>query len=170
MSYLDQTRDDPRAALFAAMDDVHAGMLGVEGSGQHMAPMTHFHDPQTAEVWFITAADTDLVRAVGLGGRGRYCVVGKDQTFFACLTGALEQVEDKAKLHQLWSPVTSAWFKDGADDPRVVLLRLTLQDAAIWASTGNTLVFGFEIARANLSEDHTPDVGEHVVVRFDEAA
>ncbi len=166
MSIRKEIEHDPRHALIEKMDDVRVGMLGVEGSSQHMQPMTHFTDWDTNTLYFITSSDTDLVRAVGLGGRAHYCVVGKDQDFHACLAGTLEQVEDQAKLDELWSPVAGAWFEKGREDPKVTLLRLTLADASVWGSTESSLRFGFEIARANMDEDHLPDVGVHKTFRF----
>ena len=39
------------------------------------------------------------------------------------------------------------------------MLALHVDDADIWASTDSTLKFGWEIAKANLQDDKTPDVG-----------
>ncbi len=161
--------DDPRAALFAAMDEVRVGMLGVLASGRHMQPMTHFPDRATSTVWFITSTETDLVRSVGVGARAHYCVTGLDHDFHACLAGMIEQSEDRAKLEGLWSPVVGAWFAGGIEDPTVCLLRLMPQEAALWASTDSGARFGLEVLRANLSADHRPDLGDHAVIRFDAA-
>lgn len=167
MNAMDRLREDPRSTLFANMTGQRAGMLGVVDSDQHMQPMTHYPDPQTAEVWFITSSQTDLVKAVGTGARAHYCLIAEDGTFYACLSGTLEQVDDEEKLDQLWSPIAAAWFDEGRDDSDVVLLRLTLQEAALWASTDNAAIFGLEIARANISKARKPDVGEHVLIGFE---
>ena len=146
MGMRDKVRDDPRSALFDVLEDrQRVGMLGVVNSDQHMQPMTHFVDRNRAVIWFITSEDTDLARAVGLGARAHHCVMTPEGDFYACLSGTLEQT----------------------DDPKVQLLRFSLQEAAIWAATDSAMVFGFEIARANLQRDHKPDVGDHVVIRLD---
>ena len=166
MSVRKDIEKNPKKALAEQMDDVRAGMLGVEGSHQHMQPMSHYADWHTDSIYFITSSDTDLVRAIGMGARAHYCVVGEDHDFHACLAGTLEQVNDPAKLDEIWSPVASAWFEKGKEDSKVTLLRLTLSDAALWGSTESTLRFGFEIAKANMVEEHQPDVGTHTVIRF----
>ena len=172
MSHLSETRKDPRAALFHAMEQVTAGMLGVMNSAQHMQPMTHHPDPEAGEIWFVTSRETDLAREVAAqgGAMAHYCLVGKGQDFHACMKGRLEVVEDRAKLEDLWSRVTAAWFPGGKDDPRVCLLRLRLEDAEVWASTGSAAVFGLEILRANLSEEHAPNLGRREMVTFRPAA
>ncbi|WP_226783132.1 pyridoxamine 5'-phosphate oxidase family protein [Oceaniglobus trochenteri] len=168
MSGMSQT--DARKALFDTLNDVQAGMLGVEGSGQHMQPMTHHFDSDTATLWFITSLKTDLVRATGMGATAHFTVTGSDQRTWACMSGPLSQSEDASKLDEIWSVVAASWFDKGRDDPDICLLQMPLHEAALWTSTGNPLVFGLEVARANMSEDKKPDVGEHVVINFQNAA
>lgn len=170
MTMRDTLRETPQKAVYAALADLRAGMLGVEGSGQHMQPMTHFVDEAAGEIWFITSASSDLVRAVGLGGQAHYCIITPDQTTHACLMGPLEQVSSREKLDEIWSPAVAAWFKEGKDDPEICLLRLTLNTAAVWASTSSAVVFAVEMARSAMSESHLPDVGDHRIVTFDAAA
>jgi general stress protein 26 len=170
MSMRDKLRENPRAALFAAFGQVRAGMLGVEGTGQHMQPMTHFPDADTGEIWFITSLNSDLVRAVGLGAQAQYCIMTPEQDFHACMSGPLEQIYAEDKLDEIWSPALSAWFKDGKEDKDICMLRLTLDEASIWASTNSSIIFAVEIARANLAPDHAPDIGEHRIIQFGRAA
>ena len=140
-------------------------MLGVEGSGQHMQPMAHHPDETGQSLWFLTRRDSDLVASVGSGAQAHFCVISKAQDFHACLAGRLEEAMDRTRLDAMWNPVTAAWFDGGKDDPRLVMLALRLSDAAIWASTGSSARFAYEIAKANLTDDD-PDVGVHNVVRF----
>ncbi len=166
MTDRDTLKRNPEEAVFDILSDTRVGMLGVEGNGQHLQPMTHFADAESASVWFITSRQTDLAKSVASGQPAQHCVSSKDQSAFASLTGTLQQIEDDAKLEELWSPVVAAWFPEGRKDPDVCLLRLKLDQAAIWVATSSALNFGFEIARANLVADHQPDVGDHEIVRF----
>ncbi len=164
MTDTDRTRHDATGQLFDQMDEVRAGMLGVEGSGQHMQPMSHHIDRDARTLWFITAADTDLVRAVGAGAMAHYCVVGQNHDFYACLKGRLSVSHDEARLDEIWSAVAAAWFENGREDARVTLLKLDLDEASVWSNTSSSMVFAIEIARANLSAGHKPDIGEHKVI------
>lgn len=157
---------DPRAALFEAIDDQRTGMLVVRGTDQHLQPMTHFADAEKAELWFISSNRTDLVRAVGQGAEARYCVMTPDGEFYASIAGELEQSGDAGKLDEIWSAVASAWFPGGRDDPDVSLLKFTPREAAMWATTPSSVIFGMEIARANMQAEHKPDIGDHVVIEF----
>lgn len=170
MTNINDFRKDPQHTLWEELDGVRAGMLGLVGSGDHMQPMTHFVDRAASKLYFITSDQTDLAKQAGVTSTAHYCVASTDQDFYACLSGVLKPITDKAKLDELWSKVVAAWFPDGKEDKHITLLEFSLGEAALWASTGNPLIFGLEIAKANLNKDKTPDVGEHRVVTFAKAA
>ncbi|WP_102107297.1 pyridoxamine 5'-phosphate oxidase family protein [Oceaniglobus roseus] len=166
----DLSRDEAHAALTDLLSDVRAGMLGLKGSDQHMQPMTHHHDPEASTLWFITSRKTDLARAVENGTVARFTATKGDQRAWASMTGTIAHSADTAKLDEIWSSVAAAWFDKGRDDPDICLLEMRLAEAAVWTATGNPLVFGLEIARANLNEERKPDIGSHAVIGFSRAA
>ncbi|MGP3695929.1 pyridoxamine 5'-phosphate oxidase family protein [Rhodobacter sp. NSM] len=155
---------DPKAVLWKELEKAHAGMLGVEGSGQHMQPMSHHCDEAAGKLWFLTKRSTDLFKAVGPASKAHFCVISKDQDFHACLSGSLVAEGDRSRLDEMWNPVVAAWF-EGKDDPDLVMLSLRLGSAAIWASTSSSARFAYEIAKATMTESD-PDVGVHNVVEF----
>ena len=156
----------PRDALIEHLDKLRAGMLGVENSGQHMQPMTHYADWDRNRLWFLTSKQTDLVRMLAPGAPAMFCLTDEKHGFDACLRGHLTEELDRAKLDEYWSPVAAAWFKGGKDDPDLTMLRLDLVDAAMWGSSDSLVKFGFEILKANMNEDETPDLGVHKVINF----
>ena len=89
-----RTESEPKTQLFDQLSHVRAGMLGVEGSGAHMRPMTHFADRDKAVLWFITSRQTDLAAEVGQGATAHYCLVGEDTGYFACLRGTIRQSDN----------------------------------------------------------------------------
>lgn len=164
----DDTHSNSRAKgqLFEQLADVRAGMLGIEGDGQHMQPMTHHCDEETGTLWFITSKHTNLVKAIGQGGTAHYCVTGKDHDYHACLRGHIKQSQDRQKLKELWSFVAAAWFEGGIDDPDICLLEMTLREASVWVSKDNAFLFFYEIAKATLQDHNVPDLGEKFTIHF----
>ncbi|WP_377290818.1 pyridoxamine 5'-phosphate oxidase family protein [Rhizobium sp. SG2393] len=168
MSNMSKARENPRQQLFDQIHSVHAGMLGVEGSGLHMQPMAPFLDEQTATIWFYTKTSAEIVSAIGSGGHAHFCVIGNDHDYHACVAGRITVTKDAARIDQFWNSVVEAWFEGGKNDPELTMLALRMEDAEIWASTGSTLKFGWEIAKAKLT-DSEPDVGVKTHVVFNEA-
>lgn len=156
--------------LWTQLGRTRAGMLWIEGAGQHPQPMTHFVDQEGGCLWFITASDTDLVTALGHGATGRFTIVSDKRDYHAGLIGALQVVVDDDKLADLWSMAVAAWFEKGIEDPKVTLLRFVPREAAVWASEASVLV-GIKMIRAAMSEGISqPDVGEHHVLQLNTAA
>ncbi|MGN7828992.1 pyridoxamine 5'-phosphate oxidase family protein [Agrobacterium radiobacter] len=166
MVSLTEAREAPARQLWDEINSVHAGMLGLEGLHNHMQPMAPHADPKTNTIWFFSKKDTDLVKSLKSGSRAHFCVVGKDHDYHACLSGILEVRDDKTKIEDYWNSVTAAWYEHGKSDPQLTMLALHVDDADIWASTDSTLKFGWEIAKANMSDDKTPDVGVRQHLNF----
>ncbi len=169
MSIQDEVSTDPRSAVFKVLDGVRAGMLGLTGGGEGFQPMTHFSDVDAGVFWFISSTETALVESLGLGEDAEYIVISDDHGVHVSIRGKLYQLQDEAKLDELWNPVVSAWFQGGREDPHLALLRFDPEVADIWVSSPSTLKFGFEIIRANLGPGHQPDIGVKATVRFSKA-
>jgi general stress protein 26 len=165
MSDLERARTDPESLLWSELEKLHAGMLGIEGSGQHFQPMAHHVDRAGRRLWFLTKRGTDLVKAMGSGATAHFVAVSKAQDFHACMSGRLTEDENRAFLDKLWNPAVASWFENGKDDPGLMMLALDLRDAAIWASTANTLAFAWETMKANMSHG-TPNVGVRNHITF----
>lgn len=167
MVSLTEARETPVKQLWDEVDDIHAGMLGLEGTHMHMQPMAPFADRDTNTVWFFSRTDSELVQKVGVAGsRAHFCVVGKDHDYHACLSGKLSVRRDPGKIEEYWSAIVAAWYDGGKDDPALTMLALEVDDGEVWASTGNSLRFGWEIAKANYKEHQQPDVGVHRRLAF----
>lgn len=166
MTDLKKAKSDPQALFWEELDDVTAGMLGVE-TAQHagLQPMSHHADPQHGRLWFVSRRDADIVKAIGAGAPARYVVIGEDHDFHASVVGSIRERRDEAVLDDLWNPVVASWFEEGRDDPSLVMLEMALREADVWASTDSSTLFAWEIAKANLTGDD-PDVGVRTTISF----
>lgn len=165
MTDLKMTKENPRAQLFEVIASAKAGMLGFEGSAEPMQPMAPYTDAERGSLWFLTKKDGDLYKQLGTGRRAQFCVIGPHHDYHASLIGVLTQHQDPEQIDKMWNDIVAAWFEHGKDDPALVLLEFKLEHAAIWASVGNPLVFGWEIAKAHWRGDE-PDLGIRTTVSF----
>jgi len=112
-------------------------MLGIEGARDGATqPMTanfEDHDRDAGVVWFFTAKDHDLTRAMGQSNRAIASFSAKGHDLFASLRGTLEINNDRATIDRLWSPMVAEWY-EGKDDPKMALVRFDIDDAKIWKS------------------------------------
>jgi general stress protein 26 len=164
MSKASRTADHPEEQLWHELKHSRAGMLGIEGSKNHMQPMTPMLDHDNARLWFFTSRRSDLLREVGAGAHAHFCIIGKKQDYHACVMGNLVENKDRAKIDEYWNDAVGAWF-NGKSDPDMTLLQFDLIDAAIWASTANPITFAWEIERSKNSA-REPNLGVRAEVGF----
>lgn len=123
--------------FWGALEDSPFVMLGLDRArGSAMQPMTARFEDQDRErgcVWFFTAKDHDLTRALGEDNRAIASFAGKGHDIFASLRGRLVMDNSRAEIDRLWSTIVAEWY-DGKDDPKLALLRFELDDAKIWLS------------------------------------
>lgn len=115
-------------------------MLGLDGVRDgHTQPMTAQMDgDDTGPLYFFTSNDNGLVMSLGTSSRAIATFTGKGHDLFASIHGNLSVDNDPATIDRLWSSYVEAWFEGGRNDPKVTLLRLDLEKAAIWLG-GSTI-------------------------------
>jgi general stress protein 26 len=111
-------------------------MLGLSGVEEgHTQPMTaqilHEED-ERGPIWFFTAKDTDLVKAMGGTHRANLQFAAKGHDLFASIQGELSLDNDRATIDRLWNRFVAAWYEGGKDDPKLQLIRFEPDQAQIW--------------------------------------
>ncbi len=151
----------PQEKFWSALEDVRSVMLAV-GHARHV-PMAPFVRPQDKAIWFITAQDTDIIRAIEAAETSALMIVAGEADLHARIEGTASVVADRAKLEELWSPAVETWF-DGIDDPAARLVRFAPAAAEVWIGAG-TLGFAYAMIKARLTGT-APDLGEHFSLVF----
>ena len=139
---------------------VMLGLTGVEEG--HAQPMTaQLGDREgRGPVWFFTAKDTDLVRAMGGGAPAMMHFAAKGHELFASVEGQLVPDNDRATIDRLWNRFVAAWFEGGKDDPKLQLIRLDPEAAQIWLNE-NSLFAGVKmLLGSDPKQDYRDKVAE----------
>ena len=124
---------------------VMLGLTGVEeGRSQPMTAQLDDDGVEGGPIWFFTATDTDLVKAMGSQHRAVAHFVSKGHDLFASLHGELLLDNDRATIDRLWNRFVAAWFEGGKEDPRLQLIRFEPEAAQIWLND-NSLFAGVKM-------------------------
>lgn len=118
------------------------GLVNLEES--HCRPMTAQFEQARGPIWFFTANDTELVRALPTRHRAMATFAAKGHDLFATLHGNLMLDNDRAVIDRLWNRFVAAWYEGGKDDPKLALLRFDAERAQIWENE-HTLVAGVKL-------------------------
>ena len=152
------TEADVQDRLWKAIADSHSGMLGVSGDENHFQPMTAFVERDGGRIWFFTYRTSDLAQAIAGGVEGAFIFQGKD--VHASVGGSLTLRHDAERIDRYWNVHVAAWYPEGKDGPRLTLICLEVENAAVWISEAGPLKYAFEVAKANMTKT-TPDLGAH---------
>ena len=61
------------------------------------------------------------------------------------LTGTATVSVDKAKIKELWEPVLKTWFTGGLDDPRIRVIRVSVDGGYYWDNKHGDTVAGIKM-------------------------
>src|ERR1044072_4755096 len=128
LEHVMDSQHDIEVKFWKTLKDDRTAMLGLTGIEKgHSQPMSarllEEHQEGGGPIWFFTAKDTDLVRALAKGHRAQLHFSSKGHELFATVHGELTPSNDRVIIDRLWNRFVAAWFEGGKDDPKLQLLR-----------------------------------------------
>lgn len=118
----------------------------------HSCPMTTSETSIGAkEIWFIGDKTTETVKDIEKNAQVNLAYVSQDAKNYVSINGKAELVEDEEKLNELWSPIYSAFYEQGKEDPNLQLIKVVPHGAEYWIS-GSSVVNMFKMTTAAVME------------------
>ena len=108
--------------------------------------------------WFLSGDDSDKNSEILEDNRVQLFYSNPSAAEFMSVYGSASISRDRNKIDELWNPIAKAWFKDGKDDPRLTLIKVTPEEAYYWDTKTNKMVTMIKILAAMVS-GKTMDVG-----------
>ena len=166
MANEEKTEQEKRETLKGLIKDARISMLTtMTADGKHVSRPMAVQDVEfDGDLWFFAYSDSDAVAEIRLHPQVNVSLSDDKQNAWVSLSGAAEQVTDKAKAEQLWNPVLKAWFPDGLETPTLTLIKVHAETAEYWESAHSSKVvtlLGY--AKAAVT-GKTPNAGENETV------
>jgi len=162
--------NDRRAKLWNMIKDIRFAMFTTHHANGHLhaRPMTTQNqalDEDDALYFFMSrrqgpAEDLDFDAQVNIV----YADPGQDT--YVSVSGTAQMVDDAQLKRRLWSKLNEAWFPQGPDDTDVALVRVRISHADYWDVKANKLVQLYEMAKAAVTGNRPPDMGDRGTVRM----
>lgn len=119
-------------------------MLGLEGvDDDRTRPMTAQVDlaedadkEDGGPIYFFASRDEGVGQDLTDGARAVATFVSKGHGIFAHIHGTLSESSDRGVIDRLWNPIVDSWYKDGKDDPNLILIKFDATRAEVWESDG----------------------------------
>ncbi|MFC4295298.1 pyridoxamine 5'-phosphate oxidase family protein [Novosphingobium tardum] len=130
MKYSEGKPEEMKEKFWKALADSPFVMLQLDADPDSTAPMTAQLDKDANHaIWFFTSKDNRFATL----GAATANFESKGHDVFARFSGTLTQETSRERLDKQWNNFVEAWFPGGKDDPNLLMLRMDLGDASIWA-------------------------------------
>ena len=147
--------------LKSAAEDIKFCMYTTYKDGKiESRPMTTLQIDEDGNAWFFTSRKTEIGSETDPAEAVTLIYSDPKNNTYLSVSGNAAVVEDEAKKNELWGPMSKAWFPEGKDDPNIVMLKVTTDEAAYWDNTSSQMVVFFSMVKAVLTGT-TPDGGDH---------
>jgi general stress protein 26 len=112
------------------------------------------------DLWFITSVDTAKVPEIRREKQVNVSYADPGGHRYVSVSGKATVIDDKAKVDEFWSPIYKAYFPEGKDDPKLRVIKVSVEKAEYWDSPGGIIPTVIGFARAMLGDENA-DLGEN---------
>jgi Pyridoxamine 5'-phosphate oxidase like len=70
---------------------------------------------------------------------------------YVSISGRGRIVDDRAKVHDLWSEGLRVWFPNGPDDPELALLSIDVEEARYWTNAASVATYAWLYVKARVA-------------------
>lgn len=154
--------------LYSLIDDIEVAMMTTRRSDGHLRSRAMANQKQAsgADLWFVTSDGTPKLRDLSGDPHLNLSYYRSGSSEWVSVSGIATISRDRAKVHELWAPDWKLWFpEDGdsrhgtADDPRMVLIGVTVHAAEFLEMNKPRALLIYELAKGWLTGTE-PNLGE----------
>jgi general stress protein 26 len=138
---MQDTRREAIEKLRDLIRDIDTAMLTtIDGGVLRSRPMQTQEAEFDGDLWFFTSSKTHKIEEIEKDNRVNVTYASPDNNIYVSISGRAEIVREQAKIEEFWNPIYKAWFPEGLDDPHLILLKISAEQAEYWDSSANTFV------------------------------
>jgi general stress protein 26 len=164
MTTANPDRNEAQAKLWSLIKDIKVAMMtSWDGEAMHSRPMHGYQEEFEDKLYFFTRRNTGKTAEIDRYDRVNLAYADPDSNTFVSIAGRGRISEDRERMRKYWSPMVSAWFPKGLDDPDLALIEIDADSAQYWDATTSGMRCLWEVAAANLT-GREPDMGESAKV------
>lgn len=145
------------------IEDIRIAMMTtIDGQNNLVSrPMAVQQVDEDGTIWFFTRRSSPKVDQIEQHeDRVNLAFADVGDSDYVSVSGTAQELDDRAKIDELWNPQAKAWFPNGKDDPDLALLKVHIQMAEYWSASDSTMVRFFQQATAVIT-GNPPEMGEN---------
>ena len=153
------------AEMMEKAETIKFCMLTTQGGLNQLRsrPFTTQQALSNGTVWFLAAQESDAVMEINASPAVALIYADTSAGRYLSMLGDAHISNDRDLIGRLWSPMNSAFFSEGVDDPSIRVIEVKVFEAELWEPHGTRVGQLFSMAKAALGGDvEAGDVGRHV--------
>ena len=160
------SRNEAQTKLWSMIKDIKVAMMtSWDGESLHSRPMRGYQEEFEGRLYFFTKHMSGKTSEIGRFEKVNLAYADIASNNYISIAGRGQILTDRDLMLRYWSPMVSAWFPKGLDDPDLALIEVEADSAQYWDSTSSSMRYLWEVARANLT-GRQPDMGENTKVEL----
>jgi general stress protein 26 len=128
-------------------------------------PMATAKVEDDGSIWFFSNEYSLKSKEISKNNQVTLGYSNPSNNTYLYVNGKAALVEDQARKEAYFSPAVKAWFPEGVDDPRLILIKVDPTVAEYWDSSSSKMVIAFNMLKAIVSGDEY-DEGKHEKIKF----
>lgn len=120
----------------------------------HIRPMATQQIDDDGCLWFFTSRSSEKIKEINGEHDVAVTYTNSGSELYLVAYGKGQQVDNRAKIDELWSEYVKAWFPEGKDDPDLTLLKVQVTGAEYWDTPGGKIASIIGIAKAYITGTH----------------
>lgn len=164
---------DAKKKVFELIKDIKTAMLVTQaGHGQLSArPMAAAALKEfNGDVWFFTDIASPKVAEIEANPNILLSYSNPSKQDYVSLRGTATIERDRAKIHEFWNEMARIWFPEGKDDPKLCLIKVSVDTAEYWDSPSSVVVFLYGYAKTLATGTPPKHMGDAGKVDFQKTA
>lgn len=140
-------------------------MMTKDANGKMSArPMSNAKVDEDGSVWFFTNEFSGKVAQISHENEIFLTYASPNANSYVAFNAIATLEDDKNKIDELWTPAMNAWFAEGKDDPKILLIHATPIEAEYWDNTSSKIIMLFHMLKASVTGNYTE--GEHAKLKL----
>lgn len=145
------------------VEDIRIAMMTTVDEQNNLVsrPMASLQIDDEGTLWFFTNRSSPKVDQIDNNEhRVNLAFASVSDADYVSISGTAQEVDDRAKINELWNPQAKAWFPKGKEDPDLVLLKVHTDMAEYWSASDSKMVRFIQQATAVIT-GNPPKMGEN---------
>ena len=160
------TKEEQHLKFIDLVKDVKTCMMMIKDAQGKLSarPMNNAKVDDDGSVWFFTNEFSGKVAQISHENEIFLTYASPGSNSYVAFNAIAELNDEKAKIDELWTPDMKAWFPEGKEDPKILLIHAKPIEAEYWDHSSSKIIMLFNMIKSAVTGKYTE--GEHANLKL----